>query len=103
MDLIQVGPVIDGKQLTEAGGNTFDVINPATGEVIAKETCCDEAAVGRIVESSDRAFHSDAWQQTSPAERGLLLEKLAQAVEAFALSVAQAANELAQKMNDLTQ
>jgi hypothetical protein len=31
------------------------------------------------------------------------LTKLAQAVEAFALSVAQAANELAQKMNDLTQ
>jgi len=82
MDLMQVGPVVDGRQLGQAGGATVDVTNPATGEVIAQAICCDAAAVGRIVESSDRAYCSAEWRGLAPSDRGVLLGKLADAVEA---------------------
>lgn len=84
MNPLKVGPVLDGKQLADAGGGFAEVINPATGEVIAQQACCDDATVARIVESSDRAFHSAAWQGLSPADRGKLLLKLADLVEAEA-------------------
>lgn len=84
MSVMKVGPVIDGKELTDAGSGYADVINPATGEVIARQACCDDATVDRIVESSDRAFHSAAWKGISPADRGKLLLKLADLVEAEA-------------------
>jgi acyl-CoA reductase-like NAD-dependent aldehyde dehydrogenase len=84
MDLKTLGPVLDGEQLRDTGGGLVEVANPATGEVIAKEACCDTARVNELVESSDRAFHSDAWGGLSPADRGRLLMRLADLVEAKA-------------------
>lgn len=79
-----VGPVIDGKELRSAGGDTFEVINPATGQIIAREACCDEATTARIVEASARAFSSPEWQKTGPAARGNLLLRLADLVDRHA-------------------
>jgi acyl-CoA reductase-like NAD-dependent aldehyde dehydrogenase len=81
MKAMKVGPIIDGKELKEGGAGFSDVVNPATGKVIAQEVCCDAATVGRIAESSLRAFHSAAWQGLTPADRGRLLLKLADLVE----------------------
>ena len=60
MTLLRTGPVMDGEELKDPGGQTFDVINPATGEVIAKEACCSEGDVDRIIASSHAAFTSRA-------------------------------------------
>jgi acyl-CoA reductase-like NAD-dependent aldehyde dehydrogenase len=79
-----VGPILDGKELRSAGGETFEVINPATGRIIARETCCDEATTAKIVEASARAFSSAEWQKTGPAARAGLLLKLADLVEQHA-------------------
>jgi acyl-CoA reductase-like NAD-dependent aldehyde dehydrogenase len=79
-----VGPIIDGKELRSAGGATFEVINPATGQIIAREACCDEATTARIVEASARAFSSAEWQKTVPAVRANLLLKLADLVDKHA-------------------
>ena len=49
MDLLDVVPLLDGEDLTDGGGGAFDVVNPATDEIIASESCCDEAGVARIV------------------------------------------------------
>ena len=84
MATIQVEPLLDGKPLAKAGGDPVDVINPATGQVIARQMCCDTAAVNRIVESSHQAFVSETWQNMPPAERGRLLLKLADIVESEA-------------------
>jgi acyl-CoA reductase-like NAD-dependent aldehyde dehydrogenase len=81
MALLKVGPVIDGEELVEAGGGFHDVTNPATGDAIAREACCDAFAVNRVVESSQRAFASQGWQKLSGAERGQLLLHLADLVE----------------------
>ena len=84
MDRLKVGPLVDGTELKEAGGGVAEVVNPATGEVVAEQACCDRHTVGRIVDSSERAFNSPTWQSLSPAERGRLLLKLADLVEAQA-------------------
>ncbi len=79
-----VGPVIDGKQLEIASGDIVEVINPATGKVIAQQYCCDSECVDKIVSSSKAAYHSEEWQNLSPSGRGYLLMKLADLIEAHA-------------------
>ena len=82
-------PIIDGESWQDAGLAEFVVTNPATGESLGKETECDPAAVGRIVESSKRAFQQQSWQKTSAAERGRMLLKLADLVEQHAEELVQ--------------
>lgn len=84
MSARHVGPVLDGEELASAGGGSVEVVNPATGQAIAQEACCDADAVRRIVEASDRAFHAASWQGLSAADRGRLLLRLADVVEAEA-------------------
>ncbi len=84
MSIKKVGPVIDGKEMEAAGGGSVDVINPATGEVIAEELCCDKNDVDKIVQSSNNAFHSAEWQNLTAAQRGHLLYKLADLIEEYA-------------------
>ena len=81
MDKIVVGPLLDGKLLTDAGGGFVDVMNPATGQTIAQQACCDSTTVEQLVESSDRAFHSKTWQTRTPTDRGVLLLKVAELLE----------------------
>jgi acyl-CoA reductase-like NAD-dependent aldehyde dehydrogenase len=84
MKLLQVAPFIDGKELKSAGGGWADVVNPATGQVIARQACCDAEDVDRAVASADRAFHSPQWQALSAADRGRMLLRLADLVEKHA-------------------
>jgi len=81
MAMLQVGPYLDGQELADGGGDSFEVIDPATGQIVATESCCDAATVDRIVQSSATAFASPAWQSTTAAARAQLLLKLADLVE----------------------
>jgi acyl-CoA reductase-like NAD-dependent aldehyde dehydrogenase len=76
-----IGPIVNGEELSSSGGASFEVINPASGEVVAHEACCSTECVDRIVESSKQAYHSADWQNMSPADRGYCLLKLADLVE----------------------
>jgi acyl-CoA reductase-like NAD-dependent aldehyde dehydrogenase len=78
---MQVSPFVDGEELGSSGGGMRDVVNPATGDVVARQSCCDSACVDRIVQSSARAFESSAWQSLGPAARGAILLRLADLVE----------------------
>jgi acyl-CoA reductase-like NAD-dependent aldehyde dehydrogenase len=78
----KIGPVINGEERTITGGDIVDVINPATGKVIARQLCCDSKSVDEIVASSKQAFHSAQWQKMSPSDRGHCLTKLADIIEA---------------------
>ena len=87
--MMDIGPVIDGKELESTGGDIVDVINPATGKVIARQLCCDSECVNIIVESSKAAFNSEEWQNMPPSERGVGLMKLADLIEAHAEELVQ--------------
>ncbi len=71
---------IDGEFVDPADGATEEVLNPATGELIA-----DGAAVGRggrePCRGRPRRARSEGWAATTPGERALALLELADAIE----------------------
>jgi len=84
MKQLTVGPILNGKELQDGGGGLCEVRNPATGAVVAQEACCSVETVARIVENSQATFASREWQRLTPPDRGRLLLKLADLVEARA-------------------
>jgi betaine-aldehyde dehydrogenase len=77
---------IDGEFAPPADGRTTPVLNPATGEVIAEAPDSGQADVETAVAAARRAF--DTFSVTTPAERSLMLLKLADAVEEHADEIA---------------
>ncbi len=51
---------IDGAYVDAASGETFDCVNPATGEVLARVAACDADDVDRAVRGARVAFESGA-------------------------------------------
>src|SRR3954452_3638538 len=73
---------IDGEWTAAAEGRTEAVLNPATGEEIAKAPLSGKEDVDRAVAAARRAF--ETWSQTTPMERSNALLKLADALESRA-------------------
>jgi aldehyde dehydrogenase (NAD+) len=74
--------LIDNKWVDSVSGKTFETINPATGEVIAKVAEADSADVDLAVKAARKAFHSKApWRRMSASERGKLINRLADLIE----------------------
>src|SRR3954466_6920398 len=71
---------IDGESVAAAAGATMDVINPATGEVMAQAPDSGAEDVERAVAAARAAFNG--WANTIPRERSLALPRLADAIEA---------------------
>ncbi len=67
-----------------ASGKTFPTINPATGEEICQVAEADAADVDRAVKAARAAFEHGPWRKMSAAERGRLLNKLADLIEKHA-------------------
>ncbi len=78
---LHVRPFVNGKELEQGAGDSVDVIDPATGQTVAIEACCDAAQVAEVVENSAAAFQSSAWQSMTASMRGGLLLKLADLLE----------------------
>src|SRR5262245_38403635 len=76
--------LIDGRFVEAASGKTFPTYDPATGEVLAHVAEGDGEDVARAVRAARRAFESGAWPALTPSERGRLLWKLADLLEARA-------------------
>ncbi len=73
---------VNGEWLEATGGDTTQVLNPATEEVIAEVPRATEADADRAVEAAAAAF--DEWSLTTPGERSAMLHKLADAMESDA-------------------
>ncbi|HET6308866.1 MAG TPA: aldehyde dehydrogenase family protein [Rhodopila sp.] len=78
----KAGMLIDGKLVQAASGKTFAVYNPATGGVIANVPEGDKADVDLAVAAARRAFDDRRWAKVSPSEKGRLLWRLADLIEA---------------------
>ncbi|MDO9407751.1 aldehyde dehydrogenase family protein [Patulibacter sp.] len=68
--------LIDGDRVDAAEGATFDVFNPATGELLAKVAEARAEDVDRAVKAARRAFESGPWRDMKPAERARVIWKL---------------------------
>ena len=74
--------IINGKAVDAADGSTYDLVNPATGEVYASAPASTEEDVDRAMKAAEAAF--ETWGDTTPAERQKALLKIADALEARA-------------------
>ena len=70
---------IDGERVASGGGTTEPVLNPATGEELARAPISSAEEVDRAVRAARRAF--DGWSATTPAQRAAALLALADLVE----------------------
>lgn len=67
---------IDGTHRDSENGETFDSVNPATGEPIARIAAGNAEDVERAVASAQEAY--PAWAETPGEERGAVLRKAAE-------------------------
>jgi phenylacetaldehyde dehydrogenase len=74
--------LINGQWVMAASGKTFPTYNPATGEVLAEIAEGDREDIERAVKSARRAFDSGPWRKLTASERGRLIWKLADLLEA---------------------
>jgi betaine-aldehyde dehydrogenase len=71
--------VIAGELAESVSGETYDVIDPTTGEAYAQAPMSGPEDVERAYRAADEAFGT--WGRTTPAERQLALLRIADALE----------------------
>jgi betaine-aldehyde dehydrogenase len=71
--------VINGELVDSASGETYDVVDPTTGEVYAAAPRSGEEDVDRAYAAAAAAFGS--WGNTTPQDRAAALLKIADAIE----------------------
>ncbi|KAM9426780.1 aldehyde dehydrogenase, mitochondrial-like [Pholidichthys leucotaenia] len=73
---------INNEWVDAVSGKTFPTVNPASGEVICQVAEADKADVDRAVAAASNAFKlGSPWRRMDASHRGLLLSKLADAIE----------------------
>jgi aldehyde dehydrogenase (NAD+) len=73
--------LIGGKWQPAKSGKTFDTINPATEEVIAKVAEGDAADVDLAVKAARDAFENGPWSKMDARDRGKLMNRLADLIQ----------------------
>jgi 1-pyrroline dehydrogenase len=79
--------LIGGEWVDSSGGETMEVVNPATGEIIAEVPAATAEDVDRAVQAAKKALVE--WRETTPGERGEMLLKLADAIDEHADELAE--------------
>ena len=69
------GQFIDGKWQQSQNNETYDVINPATEEVIGKASKAGEEDVNKALKSAEKGL--EVWKKTPPWQRAKIIRKIA--------------------------
>src|SRR5205809_2396207 len=72
---------IGGRWVEAASGKTFDTIDPATGEVLARVAEGAAEDIDRAVAAARKAFDRGTWRELPPAERAKVLWKVGDLLE----------------------
>ena len=75
------GAVIGGEISAAASGETFESVNPATGEILAEVTAGDIEDVDRAVRSGRRGIRARRLVGAAPSERKAALLRLAELID----------------------
>jgi acyl-CoA reductase-like NAD-dependent aldehyde dehydrogenase len=84
MEFLKQGPkrlLIANEWVQAASGETFETVNPATGERLAEVALAGPEDVDKAVQASRQAFEGGPWSKMSGEERGQMLWKLADLIE----------------------
>ena len=81
--------LIGGKWTDAADGKTFETLDPASGEVLARVAEAGAEDVDRAVAAARRSFEAGTWRELPPAERAKALWKIGDMLEERATEFAQ--------------
>jgi betaine-aldehyde dehydrogenase len=82
--------VIGGQTIDAADGQTFDIVNPATGATIATAPLGGKADVDRAVQAAQDAFEAPkGWSSFAAGKRGRTLAKFAELIKKSSEELAQ--------------
>ena len=81
------GQFIDGQRVP-AGGASLQVINPATEQVITEVATASAEQISAAISSAHQCFHN-VWADFNPYARGMILNRLADLIEANGEQLAQ--------------
>ena len=70
------GQFIDGKWQQSSGGETYEVINPATEEILGKASKANSKDIQRALKSAQKGL--EIWRNTSPWERSKVIRKISE-------------------------
>jgi phenylacetaldehyde dehydrogenase len=76
--------LIGGQWLDAKSGKTFEVFNPADGQVIAHVAAGDKEDIALAVAAARKAFDGGPWTKMTPAQRAKLIWKLGDAIDNIA-------------------
>jgi phenylacetaldehyde dehydrogenase len=74
--------LINGQWVNSISGKTFPTYNPATGEILAQVAEGDREDIELAVKAARKAFDNGPWRRLTSSERGRLIWKLADLIEA---------------------
>ena len=74
--------LINGKWVDSVSGKTFPSYDPSTGEVLAQVAEGDKQDIDLAVKAARKAFDNGPWRALTPSERGRLIWKLADLIDA---------------------
>ena len=72
--------IINGERIGASDGGTFEVFDPSTGDLLATVSKATKADIDRAVDTAHAAFEGKAWAGIVPAERGRIMQRIAQAL-----------------------
>jgi acyl-CoA reductase-like NAD-dependent aldehyde dehydrogenase len=81
--------LIDGKWVPAKSGKTFETINPANEEVLARIAEGDKADVDEAVKAARKAFDEGPWPSMNPHQRARLMFKIAELIDEHADELAE--------------
>ncbi len=85
---IDAGLFIDGRGCAALAGESFDVVNPADGSVVAQVALGTAADIDRAVASAKAAWDDGRWRHMAPRRRMDIFRRFADLVEAAAADLA---------------
>ena len=78
---IRAQAFIDGAYVDALSAETFECVNPATGEVLVEVAACDAGDVDLAVRGAREAFEGGAWSRSAPKQRKRVLQRLAALID----------------------
>ena len=72
------GQFIDGKWQKSSGGETYDVLNPATEEVIGKASKANKEDINKALRSAEKGLRD--LEKYTPWERAKVIRKISELI-----------------------
>eukprot|EP00307_Rebecca_sp_RCC1486_P002491 CAMPEP_0119413986 /NCGR_PEP_ID=MMETSP1335-20130426/6325_1 /TAXON_ID=259385 /ORGANISM="Chrysoculter rhomboideus, Strain RCC1486" /LENGTH=493 /DNA_ID=CAMNT_0007438827 /DNA_START=134 /DNA_END=1615 /DNA_ORIENTATION=+ len=76
--------VIDGTTDGTSDGDTYNIVDPRTGEAVCAVADASEDDVDRAVRAARRAYYRDAWPRMPASQRSVVLHRYADLIDAHA-------------------